>query len=245
MKITIHQPNYMPWMGLFNKVSMAETFVILDCVQFEKFGFTNRNKIKHHSPAGWTWLSVPVNKGSSRMLIKDVGINNSQKWREASLDMIKEIYHNSPYLNDYLPLLDRIYLQSWDSLSELNTFILKEMFDVLGLKPRIIKASDLDVSGKKSELILDICKKVGADEFISGASGRGYMDMALFSDNGVKVTFQEFKHPVYGQIGNTHFPNPPFIPNLSALDLLLSCGPASAGLIRSGIEQHAPAVCCV
>jgi hypothetical protein len=234
MKVTIHQPNYIPWIGFFNKVSMADTYVILDTVQYEKDGFTNRNKIRQpDSPIGWAWLTVPVKKGSSNQPIKDVQIDNNQKWKEASLRSINRIYKSSPYLKAYSQFLDSIYKKEWDGLSDLNEFIIKELFSMLGIEPQIIKASELGVNSKKSDLNLDICKKVGATEYISGISGRDYLEMDRFKEEGIKVTFHDFKHPVYEQVRG------PFISNLSVLDLLLSCGPDSTKMIKNTIVSDA------
>lgn len=238
MKVVIHQPNYLPWIGFFNKVSMADTYVVLDSVQFERDGFTNRNKIKlPDSQKGWTWLTVPVGKGNSHKLIMDVEIDNSQRWNEASLSAINRIYKSSPHLKNYSQFLNGIYKKDWDNLCEMNIFIIKELFGILGLKPQIIKASELNVSSKKGDLILDICKKVGATEYISGITGKEYMDMDRSKEYGIRVTFQDFKHPVYDQVRNPHIPNPPFIPNLSILDLLLSCGPDSTSMIRNTVSS--------
>jgi hypothetical protein len=230
MKVTIHQPNYIPWIGFFNKVSMADTYVLLDSVQYEKDGYTNRNKIRQpDSPAGWTWLTVPVKKGSSNLLIKDVEIDNNQPWRETSLRTIKRVYKNSPYLNDYLPFIDSIYKQEWHSLCELNEYIIRQVLGTLDVKPQIVRSSELNISSKKSDLNLDICKAVGATEYISGVSGKDYLEMDRFNESGIKVTFHDFKHPVYPQVRG------PFISNKSVIDLLLSCGPGSAGMVKNSI----------
>jgi len=205
MKVAIHQPNYFPWIGFFNKVSMADTLVILDSVQFERDGYTNRNKIKlPDSQKGWTWLTVPVGKGSSQKSILDVEIDNSQRWNDASLSAISRNYKSSPHLKEYSQLIDGIYEQDWDNLCDMNIFIMRELFDVLGLKPRIIRSSELDIKSKKGDLILDICKEVGGTEYISGISGKKYMDMARAEEYGIKVTYQDFKHPVYDQVRNPH-----------------------------------------
>ncbi len=236
MKVAIHQPNYLPWIGFFNKVSMADTYVILDSVQFERDSFTNRNKIRlPDSRTGWTWLTVPVGKGNSHKLIMDVEIDNNLNWKETSLSAINRIYKTSPYLKNYSQFLDSIYKKNWDNLSELNVYIIKELFGILGLKLQIIRVSELNVSSKKSELILDICKNVGATEYISGITGREYLDMDRFKEYGIKVTYQDFKHPVYDQVRSRAVPNPPFIPNLSIIDLLLSCGPDSISMIKNMI----------
>ncbi len=228
MKVTIHQPNYMPWIGLFNKISMADIYVILDSVQYEKDGFTNRNKIRQpDSPAGWMWLTVPVKKGSSNLLIKDVEIDNSQKWKETSLRAITRIYKNSPYLKDYTQLLEGVYKGDWNNLCDLNVFIIREVLKILDLKPQVIMASELKVDSKKSDLNLDICKQVGATEYLSGISGKTYLEMDRFNEAGIKVTFQEYKHPEYKQIRD------PFMPNMSIIDLLASCGPDSARIIKT------------
>jgi hypothetical protein len=234
MKVTIHQPNYMPWIGFFNKVSMADTYIILDSVQYEKDGFTNRNKIKQpDSPAGWAWLTVPVKKGSSNRMIRDVEVDNNQKWREDSLKAINRTYKNSPYLKQYSQFLDSIYKKDWDNLYELNVFIIKELLYILGIKPQIIKASELNISGKKSDLNLDICKKAGATEYISGISGKKYLETDRFKVEGIKVTFQDFRHPVYAQVRG------PFISNLSIIDLLLSCGPDSVNMVQNTMTMLA------
>lgn len=230
MKVTIHQPNYMPWIGFFNKVSMADTYVILDSVQYEKDGFTNRNKIRQpDSPAGWTWLTVPVKKGSSNRLIQEVEIDNNQKWRETSLRAVNRIYKNSPYLKNYTPFLESIYKKDWDNLCELNAYIIKELLGMLDIKPQIIMASELNVNSKKSDLNLDICRKAGATEYLSGVSGKEYLETGGFKEAGIRVSFHDFKHPVYAQVRS------PFISNLSVIDLLLSCGPDSAGIVKNCI----------
>jgi hypothetical protein len=226
MRVTIHQPNYLPWLGFFEKVSTADTYVILDSVQYEKGGFTNRNKVRTpDSPAGWQWLTVPVKKGSSNMLIRDVEIDNTQKWREISLRTVLRAYQKAPFLNDYRWLLEEAYKKEWGSLRELNVHMIEELFKAFSLSPRIVCSSELDIAGKKSDLNLDICKQVGATTYVSGISGKGYLDMASFKEAGIDVEIQDYQHPIYKQVSE------PFIANMCALDVLLNYGPESMKVI--------------
>lgn len=197
-------------------MSLCSKYVFLDNVPFRKNYFQNRNKIK--GPNGDFWLTVPIKKYPNGTLIKDIEIDNSNFWKGKYLKSIIASYKNAHFFNKYFNSFEKIILKEYDKLIDLNIEIIKYFMSELGIKLDIIKASTLDVCGSKSELLLDICKKMKADIYLSGPSGKDYLDIDLFKKNNIDVKFNEFKHPIYKQMWRE------FIPNLSILDLLFNEG---------------------
>src|SRR3989339_1677411 len=145
MLITGHQPNYLPYIGFFHKVSLADTLVIVDVVQYVKrgpFGWINRNRIR--TPQGWIWLTVPVKtKGKFHQSIMETEIDNSTPWARKHLKSIERNYQNAPYFHKYFEFLQEIYQKQWLLLPELNEAIIRYIIGQLGIKTRIVKASQL------------------------------------------------------------------------------------------------------
>lgn len=221
MIITIHQPEHLPWLGLFNKIAKAEKFVILDSVQYEKNYFQNRNKILGTN--GVQWISVPVsNKGHMDGSIANTLIATDPKnlkWKEKYLQTIKQSYGKYHYFNDVYPLLEQAVNIDTPYFCEINIAIIKSFCNALNIHPEYIRSSELNVDGLKSSLILDICKEVGASVYIAGPSGRDYLDMNSFKDAGITVKFNDYIHPTYPQKRTETF-----IDHLSALDLFMNVG---------------------
>lgn len=235
MIVTIHQPEHMPWLGFFDKVRQAELFVFLDNVQYRHKYFQNRNKIR--SSNGVTWLNVPVlTEGRREQLINEVEIDNRQyRWREKCWKSISLNYHKAPFLERYSSFFENLYEKEWSLLSDLNEFIIAYIIKELNLNVKLIKASELQVSGSGEGLILNICKELGAKTYISGVSGiagRGGAFESEFSREGIEVVYQEFYHPIYRQLYE------PFIPCMSIIDLLLNYGDKSLDAIKGiGVEK--------
>ena len=157
--LTIHQPEFMPWLGFIDKASMADTIVLLDNVQYRHKYFQNRNKIKGNN--GEMWLNVPIiRKGKTRDigLIKDIKINNNENWRKKIIRSIEFNYKKSNNFEKYFPLIEDIFNKEWELLSELNIYIIQKIFNKLNINTKIIRASELNIEGTGEKLILDICK---------------------------------------------------------------------------------------
>lgn len=212
-----HQPNYLPWLGFFDKMRRCDVFVIEDCVQFEKQGFTNRNRIKTFQ--GVKWLTVPV-RHAGECLINEVLIANEAKpdWAQQHWLMLKHNYVRAPFWEEFSGFFEQAYSQKWMKLLDLNMHLLKGLMGFFNIEKPLVLASSLGVFGRKSELILAQCKKLGADTLLSGAGARSYLDVQLFEKEGIKVVFQDFCHPVYSQVSGE------FVPNLSAVDYLFCVG---------------------
>ena len=173
MILTIHQPEFMPWLGFLDKASLADTIVLLDNVQYRHKYFQNRNKIKDINGKD-IWLNVPViRNGKTRNigLIKDIKIDNNQNWDKKILKTIEFNYRKSPYFTKYYPLLEEIFSHKWDKLVDLNINIIKIAFDLLNNKTEIIRSSELGIEGNGEKLILDICKHFHPKQYISGPTG--------------------------------------------------------------------------
>ncbi len=218
--VTIHQPEFLPWLGFIDKIRQCDIFIFLDSVQFEKNYFQNRNKIR--TSREWTWLTIPVfTKGRLEQVIGEVRIRNAVPWRRKHCLSIAQNYHASPFYKEYFSGLQALYDQSWDLLVEFNIALIHWVANAFGLSCRFIRSSELGVIGKRSELLVNICKALGGKVYLSGVSGRDYLDEALFKDAGVLVRYQDFRHPVYRQRYE------PFLPVMSSVDLLFNVGPSS------------------
>lgn len=227
MVVTIHQPEHLPWLGFFDKVRQSDVLVLLDHVQFRKNYFQNRNRIL--SDKGPMWLTVPVlTRGKPTQSITEVRIDNrsSPRWKEKCWSGISQHYSKADYWSNHEKFFDDLYDHNWDRLVDLNESIIRYILTSLFLGVRIIKSSEMKVKGSKGDLLLSICREVGADIYLSGVSGKSYLDLDVFSDSGIDVCFQEFYHPIYKQVYE------PFTPRLSAIDLLFNCGLGSSEVLK-------------
>ncbi len=226
----IHQPQYFPYLGFFHKLSQADVFVVMDSVEFLRRGLQHRNKIK--TAQGEQWLTVPV-LHRQHQLIQEVKINREFPWSRKHWGTLCTNYSPAPYFDHYAPALQRLLCQDWDSLGDLNLALIHWVMDQLELAMPVVKLSDLGVQGHKSQLLIDTCRAVQADTYLSGLGGKDYMDLALFHAAGIDVLWQAFTPPTYGQ----RFPELGFIPNLSILDVLFCCGPDSRQFLATPPRQ--------
>lgn len=217
MIVAIHQPNYMPWLGFFHKLCSCDIFVLLDSVQFTKRGFQNRTKIK--SPQGAAWLTVPVKtKGLYFQKTNDVRIDNTQDWAKKHWEAMESFYKKSSFFSLYAKCIKEVYSREWESLVCLNETLIRFIATTLKQPDKFLKASQLKVGGKSTELLLNICKEVGGNIYLSGISGRNYLKEELFMEAGIQIIYQDFTHPVYKQQFGE------FISGLAVIDLLFNHG---------------------
>lgn len=227
MILTAHQPAYLPWLGLFHKIALSDTYVYLDNTQFEKNSFTNRNKIK--TAQGPIWLTVPLLlKDHFAKAVKEIEIDNSKDWRKDHWKSIYLNYKKAPFFNRYSDFLEDVYRREWRYLTDLTEFMLKYFLKELGIEIRYYRASELGLKGHKSDLVLDMCKKLSSDLYIFGALGKNYAKEEDFTKESIKIYFQDYKHPVYPQLHGE------FLPYMSIIDLLFNCGDKSLEILMEG-----------
>lgn len=225
MIVAVHQPQYLPWLGYFDKIRIADVFCYLDNVQYRKNEWQNRNRIK--TAQNWQWLTVPVHYRFPQK-INEVEINNSVNWKKKHLQALITNYSKAPYFKDYITPLEDLFTKDWELLSEFNIGLLERLREFLNLHDKpAIPASSMVLRDDPTERLIDICKTVGADTYLAGQDGRTYMDLERFRANGITVITQEFKHPVYPQLYDE------FQSHMSIVDLLFNCGPESIKIIEA------------
>jgi len=224
MKIAIQQPNYLPWQGFFYKMARSDIFIFLDTVQYPRRVFVHRVKIK--TPKGEQWLSVPVKvKGKYFQKISETEIQNEKDWRKEHLKTLELNYKKAKNFNYLFPEIKKILEKDWQYLSELNIALIDLLKEKLRIKTKLEIASNFSFSGEGDDLLINICKRFGADIYLSGKGGQKYQDEEKFKAAGIKLEYTDFIHPVYPQLWED------FIPNLSVIDLLFNCGDASSNIL--------------
>lgn len=228
MIVTIHQPEHLPWLGYFHKMARADLHVFLDNVQYRKNYYQNRNQILTYQ--GPTWLTVPVkHRGHMSSTLREMEISGPPNWRKKYWRTLELAYKKHPYFHRYAPFFEELLATERTYLVDLNYAIIQYLAQELDVHPQFVKASDLGVAGSSSELLLEICVKLGATVYLSGPSGRDYLDLDLFRRHGIRVEFHQFTHPVYPQYGRTDF-----TPRLSVIDLLSNVGPEARDFVHGG-----------
>lgn len=219
MMVAIHQPIYLPYLGFLDKMRKSDIFVIYDDAQFNKREFHHRNKIRIYE--GWKWLTVPVNKEEipiKEIKIKNKRQKNEQHWSNLHFNDIYANYKSTPFFNLYEDELNKIYNKHYERLIDLNMNLIRFLMNAFGIETEIVFASEFNLTSRSSQKNLDLVQAVGGDRYFSGPAGRNYLDVALFKKNGIEVSFQDFKHPVYKQRYEG------FEPNMAAIDALFNVG---------------------
>jgi hypothetical protein len=232
MIVAIHQPNFVPWLGYFDRMIGSDLFVLLDHVQFERRNYQNRCLVRLEDEG--KWITVPVVQVSQKERIVEKAIDNpadvggTRWWGPNHFLTLRYAYRKAPYFDLYASRLQELLHARWDKLIDLNLATLEFVRDALDIRTPMVRSSELQVEGQKSALLLAICRKVGASAFLGGMGGsREYLDKEAFAAAGMGVVWQQFDHPVYTQPGAA-----PFMKGLSVLDLLFNCGPRSAEIAR-------------
>lgn len=225
MIVSIHQPNYIPWLGFFHKLLLSDTYVVFDDVQFPRGkDYANRNQIKTNN--GKMWLTASVLGKKDLKPWNQIEINNNG-WKEKHLNNIESFYKKTPYFKSYFLFLKRIYETDHKLLLNLNLDLIIFFLGCLDKTPNIVLSSNIKTELTGLDKILYILKNQNATKYISG-DGEGskrYIDEQLFKNNNIELIWQNYKHPTYKQLYGE------FIPYLSILDLLFNEGPNSKNII--------------
>jgi WbqC-like protein family len=226
VKVAIHQPQYLPWLGYLAKWAAADLFVFLDTVQYEKNGWQNRNRIKTADGARWLTVPVRVRLGTR---IADVTIDAEQPWPARHLRAIEGAYASAPYWPSLRDALGQLYAEPWERLAQTAVASAQVLARAVGMTtPTRLASSLCVVDDDPTARLVALCKAVGADTYLAGGHGARYMDSKRFADAGIRVLYQAYTHPVYAQQHGD------FVPFLSGLDLLLMHGDASLAILRRG-----------
>jgi len=239
MLAAIHQPNFFPWLGYFDRMIRADVFVLLDHVQFERRNYQNRCLIRLEDAT--KWLTVPVVQLSQKERLIDKQVDNpgdlsgSRWWGPVHFQTLRYAYRKAPFFNHYAPRLRELLHARWDRVVDLNIATLEFAREALAIDTPLARSSAMGAQGQKSALLLDVCRRAGATAFLGGMGGsREYLDREAFAAANMGVVWQQFVHPEYVQAGGGDF-----IKGLSVLDLLFNCGPRGAEIVRgAGAIEH-------
>lgn len=214
-------------MGYFHKLMLSDIFVVLDTTQFEKNSFVNRNRVR--TAQGSTWLTIPMKtKGHLGRTIREMAWDETVPWQRKHVETIRQAYSRAAYFDRYFPAM-REFLESASGFSPLLMNMLRYFAGELGAATRIVAASDVAAGGRKSELVLNICRELGAGTYVAGAQGADYLDRDAFRAAGVDVWVQAYTHPVYRQFYQ------PFEPFMGIIDCLMNHGASeTAALVFEG-----------
>ena len=217
MIASIHQPNYIPWLGLYYKIAHSDIFVYLDDAQYSNVGDHNVNKIK--TPQGEFKLKIPVEQHLGD-LIKNVRTKDELGWKEKHLKTITMNYSKAPFFSEFFPLLADIIFNHDGAIADLNIEIDQMICNGFGFSTRFIRSSELDIHTVREDRVIDICLAIGASVYLSGNGAKAYEVEDHFYKKGIKLIFSDYKPIEYTQL----WPRIGFLPYLSAIDYIFNCG---------------------
>ena len=216
--VSIHQPQYWPWLGLMDKIVKSDVHVALDDVQFHKRGFQHRTLYRVFKMRKSQHLTIPYEKSTRYNIICNVLLPADTSWYLNHLETIHNNYRKTPFFEVIFELVKPIYSKTYRSLADLNIAILRFLFSLLDIKTKLYVASDIGSDKKKDELMLDYTIKAGGTAYLSGRGAKKYMINFIFEERGIKLLYQEFTHPVYYQYCEG------FVDGLFVLDMLFNIG---------------------
>ncbi len=225
MKVALIQSNFIPWRGYFDIIDDVELFIYHDDLQYTKGDWRNRNRIK--TPNGCIWLTVPVRYRNTEQLIHDTQIAYDTGWMKKMLNKVRENYRKAEYFDRYFPMFEECLLQKWSTISELNEAMNAWILLELQITTPIVQASSFAPQGAKESRVLDILKKAGATTYLSGPSGRNYINAEKFAMAGIDLEYKVYEYEEYAQLSK------PFEPFVTVLDLMFSCGDSSYKYLKS------------
>lgn len=219
--VAIHQPNFFPWLGFFDKIVRSDVFIVLDHIQFPKSegNWSNRVRMSVNGEAAWVTMPVDRNYEGFRR-IDEMRIDNRSPWRRKLLQLVRTNYGRAPFFKQVFPDVEAWVESPAELVADYNMNAITGLCQRLGVRTaHIVRSSSLAIAGAKSELVANLVTGVGGTIYLSGDGSGEYMDEGVFRAAGIGVEYQRFVHPVYPQRQGA-----PFVGGLSILDAMFHCG---------------------
>lgn len=223
--VIILQPQFFPWRGVFEQIRLADEFVHLDDVQFQKGGFNNRVQLK--TAAGPMWLTVPVLRGGSLPAIRDVEIDYRSDWREKHVKTLKLNYARAPYLSAALAIVADVYAERYRTIAELDIAGIRRCCDELGLEPEFSFSSWTPVAASQTERLVELLVPRATTCYVTGRGALDYLDEPRLAGRGIDVRVMAYARTPYPQLHGA------FDPHVSILDTIANLGPAARDALDS------------
>lgn len=217
--VVIHQPDFLPYLGFFDRLIKADLYVVLDHVQYvsgTSRSWMNRDKIKTRN--GEQWITIGVEKAPLGTPINRILLRKDSSWREDNMNLLLENYGKAPFFKEIFPYIEKLYQSECTYMMDFNLESISMLMGLLDIQVEMVLSSELSVNGRSNELLVNILKSVGGTRYLSGVGAKAYYNSEPFSIAGIEVVWQDFIHPVYPQQHGT------FIPYLSTIDVLFNCG---------------------
>ncbi|HXD73867.1 MAG TPA: WbqC family protein [Vicinamibacterales bacterium] len=235
--MAIHQPTFFPWLGFFDKLRRADTFVLLDGVQFARRhggGGNWVNRVRILVAGAAAWITVPVKRANVPLQpISDLEIADEMPWRAKLLRTLKLQYGRAPHFDQTMALVTPLIEFATPKLAEFNEHAIRTLAVAVGAMPATMtRQTSLGVTGQSNALLSDLVRIAGGTTYLSGDGADDYLDSACFERAGVSLTLQHFQHPEYPQ------GTPAFVPGLSIVDALMHCGVDGVRALLRGGESR-------
>ena len=220
MKLGIMQPYFMPYIGYFSLIKHTDRFILFDTVQFIRHGWIERNRILKQSES-WQYVQVPLIKKDGRdTLIKDIQINNSEKWKEKMLAQLQHYKKQAPYFHITMKLLNDIFSENFDDIATLNKVAIEKICKYLGIDKKIEMFSEMNIqvdeANEPDEWALNICNAIGGvDEYWNPIGGQSFFNPSKYEEAKIGLKFQVVEISTYKQKTDC------FEPGLSIIDVLM------------------------
>ena len=219
MICAIHQPNFFPWLGYFDKIARSDVFIFLDHVDYEKSGHSMQSITNRVSIIGGERIHCPVIREHGPQLIDSVIINFELPWKQEVMAKLERKYSKAPFWDEASGLISELINYPTSSLSELNINAITRICHEIGFDTRLFKQSDYDVDGHSNQLLINLVKESKCSEYIHGKGGNKYQDVGMFENAGIKLVPQDFEPWHYYQGGASEFTK-----GLSIIDALCWIG---------------------
>ena len=227
MKVSILQPNYIPWIGYFEIIKNSDIFVFYDDAQYTRRDWRNRNYISLNNEK--YLISIPVqNKGNYNKNINEIRFNDTS-FKKKHLNIFNHAYSKTKFHRETIKFLNQIYLSNNNNyLSDFNIHLIEEICKYLNITTKFIKSSELKLKTSSNQKLIDICKELNCDEYISGVNALGYIKDELFENNNINLKLIEYKNQLQYNSNNSKF-----IDKLSIIDLIFNQGVSSYKFIQN------------
>ena len=229
--VAVHQPNFLPWLGFFDKVQRADVIVAIDNVQFSKTGGTWTNRMRLIIAGRPAWVTLPIVRAyHGTRTIAEMEIDNHQPWREKLLKTVELNYRRAANFGAVFPWLADLIANRTDRIVEFNLHAILSIMSAIQLdQSKLVIGSTLPIEGRATDLLIDIVHAVGGTSYLAGAGADAYQQDGLLASAGIEVVYQNFEHPTYRQ-----FSSATFVPGLSIVDALMNLGFEGTAALLTG-----------
>lgn len=219
--VAIHQPNFFPWLGYFDKIRRADVFVLLDDAQYQKTGGTWSNRVKLLINGEGRWLTAPIDRGyHGTRAINEISFSDKEDWRGKALKTIQGAYGRAPYFAEVWAVIEPLINNPVQNLAEFNVLSITAISAALGLDTtRLVRSSSIPTDALATKRLIELTRSVGGGKYLCGGGAGGYQEDLAFLEEGLELVYQEFSPQAYPQHGTKEF-----VPGLSVIDAAMNLG---------------------